>query len=115
MILRAAPFSENHPLAISISIGSQLVSGADVCNRRAWSGRLVCNFLDLWPSLESSIGALKRIHGYRKGRSQSNPAETDSAQTNESVEISKSENRIEKDPSYMRGRQIALKKFTPPE
>ena len=43
------------------------------------------------------------------------PAETDSAQTNESAEISKSENRVEKDPSYMRSRQIALKKFTPPE
>ena len=43
------------------------------------------------------------------------PAETDSAQTNESVEISKSENRVEKDPSYMRSRQIALKKLTPPE
>ena len=43
------------------------------------------------------------------------PAETVSAQTNESVEISKSENRVEKDPSYMRSRQIALKKFTPPE
>jgi hypothetical protein len=43
------------------------------------------------------------------------PAETDSARTNESVEISKSENRVEKDPSYMRSRQIALKKFTPPE
>jgi hypothetical protein len=35
------------------------------------------------------------------------PAQTDSAQTSESVEISKSENRIEKDPSYMRSRQIA--------
>ena len=43
------------------------------------------------------------------------PAETDSAQTDESVEISKSENRVEKDPSYMRSRQIALKKLTPPE
>ena len=43
------------------------------------------------------------------------PAETDSAQTNESVENSKSENRVEKDPSYMRSRQIALKKFAPPE
>ena len=43
------------------------------------------------------------------------PAETDSAQTSESVETSKSENRVEKDPSYMRSRQIALKKFTPPE
>ena len=42
-------------------------------------------------------------------------AETDSAQTNESVEISNSENRVEKDPSYLRSRQIALKKFTPPE
>jgi hypothetical protein len=43
------------------------------------------------------------------------PAETDSAQRNESVEISKSENQVEKDPSYMRSRQIALKKFTLPE
>jgi hypothetical protein len=43
------------------------------------------------------------------------PADTDSAQTKESVEISKSENRVEKDPSYMRSRQIALKKFTPRE
>jgi hypothetical protein len=43
------------------------------------------------------------------------PAETDLAQTNESIENSKSENRVEKDPSYTRSRQIALKKFTPPE
>ena len=43
------------------------------------------------------------------------PAEADSVQTSEFVEISKSENRVEKDPSYMRSRQIALKKFTPPE
>ena len=43
------------------------------------------------------------------------PAEKDSAQTNESVEISESENRVEKDPSYLRSRQIALKKFIPPE
>jgi hypothetical protein len=43
------------------------------------------------------------------------PVETDSAQTSESVEISKSENRVEKDPSYTRSRQIALKKFIPPE
>jgi hypothetical protein len=43
------------------------------------------------------------------------PAETDSAQTKESIEISKLENPVEKDPSYMRSRQIALKKFTPPE
>jgi hypothetical protein len=40
-------------------------------------------------------------------------AETDSAQTNESVEISKSENRVDKDPSYLRSRQIALKKLIP--
>jgi hypothetical protein len=37
------------------------------------------------------------------------PAETDSAQTNEAVEISKPENRVDKDPSYMRSRQIALR------
>ena len=43
------------------------------------------------------------------------PAETVSPQTSESVEISKSENRIEKDPSYLRSRRIALKKFTLPE
>ena len=43
------------------------------------------------------------------------PAKTDSAQTNESAENSKSESRVEKDPSYVRSRQIALKKFTPPE
>jgi hypothetical protein len=43
------------------------------------------------------------------------PVETDLAQTSESVEISKAENRVEKDPSYMRSRQIALKKFTLPE
>jgi hypothetical protein len=42
------------------------------------------------------------------------PAETDSA-AKEPVEISESENRVEKDPSYMRSRQIALKKFTLPE
>ena len=43
------------------------------------------------------------------------PAEPDSAQTNESLEISKSENGVGKDPSYVRSRQIALKKFIPPE
>ena len=43
------------------------------------------------------------------------PAETDSAQTNESVEIGKSENRVEKAPFYTRSRQIALKKFSRPE
>jgi hypothetical protein len=41
--------------------------------------------------------------------------ETDLAQTKESSEIGKSENGGEKDSSYMRSRQIALKKFTPPE
>ena len=43
------------------------------------------------------------------------PAETDSAQTSESVETSKSENRVEKEPSYVRSRRIALKKFALPE
>jgi hypothetical protein len=43
------------------------------------------------------------------------PAETDLAQTSEPVETSKSQNRVEKDPSYMRSRRIALKKFTLPE
>jgi hypothetical protein len=43
------------------------------------------------------------------------PAEADSPQTSELVEIGKSENRVEKDPSYTRSRQIALKKFTLPE
>jgi hypothetical protein len=42
------------------------------------------------------------------------PAETD-AQTNGSVEIGKSENLVEKRPSYIRSRQIALKKFIPQE
>ena len=43
------------------------------------------------------------------------PAKADLAQTSESVENSKSENRVEKDPSYIRSRKIALKKFTLPE
>jgi hypothetical protein len=43
------------------------------------------------------------------------PAETDSASTKESVEIGKSAPRVEKDPSYMRSRQIALKKFALPQ
>ena len=43
------------------------------------------------------------------------PAETVSPQMSESVEIGKSENRFEKDPSYIRSQQIALKKLTPPE
>ena len=50
-----------------------------------------------------------------KANINSTPGETDSAQMNESVEIGKSEIRVEKDPSYTRSRQIALKKFTPPE
>ena len=37
------------------------------------------------------------------------PAKTDLAQTNESVENSKSENREEKDPSYMRSRQMRFR------
>jgi hypothetical protein len=41
-------------------------------------------------------------------------AETDSAAKG-SVEIGKSENQVEKAPSYIRSRQIALKKFTSPE
>jgi hypothetical protein len=41
--------------------------------------------------------------------------ETDSAEMNESVSIVKSDNLVEKVPSYSRSRQIALKKFTPPE
>jgi hypothetical protein len=43
------------------------------------------------------------------------PAEMDSAKMNESVKIGKSEKPVEKDPSYTRSRQIALKKLTPPE
>jgi hypothetical protein len=43
------------------------------------------------------------------------PAELASAQRNESVEISKSEGRVDKDHSYLRSRQIALKKFIPQE
>ena len=48
------------------------------------------------------------------------PAELGSAQRNESVEISKSEDRVDKDHSYkdhsyLRSRQIALKKFIPQE
>jgi hypothetical protein len=41
------------------------------------------------------------------------PAETDSTQTNESVEISKPGDPADKDPSYLRSREIALKKFIP--
>ena len=43
-----------------------------------------------------------------------NPVDSDSA-PKKSVDVGKSEDRVEKDPSYMRSRRIALKKFTPPE
>jgi hypothetical protein len=43
-----------------------------------------------------------------------NSAEADSA-AKESVETGKSENRVENDSSYVRSRQIALKKFISPE
>jgi hypothetical protein len=59
--------------------------------------------------------SLKRSMDTEKTDLNLTPAETDSAQTNESVEIRKSENRVGEGPSYMRSRQIALKKFTPPE
>lgn len=49
---------------------------------------------------------------------QTNPnptaAETDSAQK-ESVETTKPVDPVDKDPSYLRSRQIALKKFIPKE
>jgi hypothetical protein len=41
--------------------------------------------------------------------------ENDSAPKKDSGEIGKSENRVDRDPSYMRSRNIALKKFTPQE
>ena len=41
------------------------------------------------------------------------PTETDPTQTNESVEISKPGDPADKDPSYLRSREIALKKFIP--
>ena len=40
-------------------------------------------------------------------------AETDSEKTNESVQSSRSEFPVDKRPSYLRSRQIALKKFSP--
>jgi hypothetical protein len=40
-------------------------------------------------------------------------AETDSEKTNESVQISTPEFAVDKRPSYLRSRQIALKKFSP--
>jgi hypothetical protein len=53
--------------------------------------------------------------GMEKADLNLSPAETDPAQTNESIEIGKSESRVKKEPSYTRSRHIALKKFTPPE
>jgi hypothetical protein len=41
------------------------------------------------------------------------PAETDSEKTNESVQIGRLEFAVDKRPSYLRSRQIALKKFSP--
>ena len=40
-------------------------------------------------------------------------AETDSAKTNESVQREGSELPVDQRPSYLRSRQIALKKFSP--
>jgi hypothetical protein len=51
----------------------------------------------------------------KKAEPNPTPPETNSAQANEPVETSKPENGIDKDPSYLRSRQIALKKFTPQE
>ena len=39
------------------------------------------------------------------------PAETDSAKTNESIQISRPEIPMDERPSYLRSRLIALKKF----
>ena len=39
-------------------------------------------------------------------------AETDSEKTNESVQINRPEFAVDKRPSYLRSRQIALKKFS---
>jgi hypothetical protein len=41
------------------------------------------------------------------------PAETDSAKTNESVQREGSELPVDQRSSYLRSRQIALKKFSP--
>jgi hypothetical protein len=41
------------------------------------------------------------------------PAETDSAKTNESVQRERSELPVDQRASYLRSRQIALKKFSP--
>jgi hypothetical protein len=49
----------------------------------------------------------------KKAEPDPTPPETNAAPTNESVETSKPENGV--DPSYLRSRQIALKKFIPQE
>ena len=41
------------------------------------------------------------------------PDETDSAKTNESVQRERSELPVDQQSSYLRSRQIALKKFSP--
>jgi hypothetical protein len=51
----------------------------------------------------------------KKAEPDPTPPETNAAPTNESVETSKPENGVDKDPSYLRSRQIALKKFIPQE
>jgi hypothetical protein len=48
-------------------------------------------------------------------KAEPDPTPPESAQTNESAETSKPEDGVEKDPSYLRSRQIALKKFIPQE
>ena len=51
----------------------------------------------------------------KKAKPDPTPPETNSAQTTESAETNKPEDGVEKDPSYLRSRQIALKKFIPQE
>ena len=51
----------------------------------------------------------------KKAEPNPTPPETEAASKNESVETGKSENGGDKDPSYLRSRQIALKKFIPQE
>jgi hypothetical protein len=41
------------------------------------------------------------------------PDETDSAKTNESIQRERSELPVDQQSSYLRSRQIALKKFSP--
>jgi hypothetical protein len=51
----------------------------------------------------------------KKAEPDPTPPETNAASTNESVKTGKPENGVDKDPSYLRSRQIALKKFIPQE